>query len=66
MTDEEKQRLIANIAGSLAQVSREDIIERSVANFRQSRSGLWRAGFESSGKAPDAALNIPVKRRGLR
>ena len=35
MTDEEKQRLIANIAGSLAQVSREDIIERSVANFRK-------------------------------
>jgi catalase len=33
MSDEERQRLIANIAASLAQVSREDIIERSVANF---------------------------------
>ena len=35
MSDEEKQRLIANIAASLSQVSREDIIERSVANFRK-------------------------------
>ena len=35
MTDAEKQRLIANIAASLSRVSREDIIERSVANFRR-------------------------------
>jgi catalase len=35
MSDEEKQRLIANIAGSLSQVSPEDIIERSVVNFRK-------------------------------
>jgi catalase len=34
MSEPEKQRLIANIAASLAQVSREDIIERSVAHFR--------------------------------
>jgi catalase len=31
---EAQQRLVDNIAGSLAQVSREDIIERSIAHFR--------------------------------
>ncbi len=35
MSEAERQRLIANIAGSLSKVSREDIIERSVANFRK-------------------------------
>ena len=35
MSETEKQRLIANIAGSLAKVSKPDIIERSVANFRK-------------------------------
>jgi len=34
MSEEEKQRLIGNIAASLSQVSREDIIERSVGHFR--------------------------------
>jgi catalase len=34
MSEAEKQRLIANIAASLSRVSRKDIIERSVANFR--------------------------------
>ena len=35
MSEGEKQRLIGNIAASLSQVSREDIIERSVAHFRR-------------------------------
>jgi len=35
MSGVEKQRLIANIAASLSQVSRQDIIERSVAHFRK-------------------------------
>ena len=35
MSETEKQRLIANIAGSLAKVSKRDIIERSIANFRK-------------------------------
>jgi catalase len=35
MSEAEKQRLIANIAGSLAKVSKPDIIERSIANFRK-------------------------------
>jgi catalase len=34
MSEAEKQRSIANIAASLSQVSREDVIEPSVANFR--------------------------------
>ncbi|GAB3238847.1 catalase [Glycomyces halotolerans] len=33
MTDEEKDRLIANLAGSISQVSRDDIAERAIANF---------------------------------
>ena len=34
MSAAEKQRLVANIAGSLAQVSRDDVVARSVAHFR--------------------------------
>ena len=33
MSAEEQDRLVANLAGSLSQVSRDDIIERAVANF---------------------------------
>lgn len=35
MSPDEKDRLVANIAGSLAQVSRDDIIERSIGRFRE-------------------------------
>jgi catalase len=35
MKEAEKQRLIGNIAASLSQVSREDIIDRSVGHFRK-------------------------------
>src|SRR2546426_7704412 len=34
MSEDEKKRLIDNIASSLAQVSRQDVVERSVAHFR--------------------------------
>jgi catalase len=34
MSEAEKERLIANIAGSLSKVSRENIIERSIGHFR--------------------------------
>jgi catalase len=34
MSEDEKERLIGNIAVSLSQVSREDIIERSIGHFR--------------------------------
>ncbi|MFG3658533.1 catalase [Streptomyces sp. NPDC047706] len=33
MSAEEKSRLVANIAGSLAQVSRDDVIEKNLAHF---------------------------------
>ncbi|WP_199552162.1 catalase [Streptomyces sp. N35] len=33
MSEEEKQRLVANIAGGLSQVSRDDIIEKNIAHF---------------------------------
>jgi catalase len=38
MSETHKQRLITNIAASLAQVSKADIIERSIANFRKADS----------------------------
>ncbi|MFA4966408.1 MAG: catalase [Thermoleophilia bacterium] len=34
MTEAERDRLVSNIAGSLSQVSKSDIIERSVSHFR--------------------------------
>ena len=34
LSEAEKQRLVGNIAGHLSQVSKDDIIERSVTNFR--------------------------------
>ncbi|WP_338673913.1 catalase [Streptomyces sp. SCSIO 30461] len=33
MSEEEKQRLVANIAGGLSQVSRDDVIEKNLAHF---------------------------------
>jgi catalase len=38
MSDAEKERLVANIAAGLAQVSRDDIIERSIGHFRKANS----------------------------
>jgi catalase len=35
MSEDEKGRLIDNLAGSLSQVSRDDIVERAINNFRQ-------------------------------
>ena len=35
MSEAEKERLAANIAGSLGQVGKEEIIERSIAHFRK-------------------------------
>ncbi|ATB42518.1 hypothetical protein CYFUS_007996 [Cystobacter fuscus] len=35
MDESARERLVANIAGSLAQVSREDIITRAISHFRQ-------------------------------
>lgn len=35
MSEDEKVRLIDNLAGFISQVSRDDIAERAVGNFRQ-------------------------------
>ncbi len=35
MPEEARKRLVENIAGSLAQVSRKDVVERSIADFRK-------------------------------
>lgn len=35
MKEDEKQRLVANIAGGLSRVSREDVIERSIGHLRK-------------------------------
>ncbi|MCC2279082.1 catalase [Streptomyces sp. ET3-23] len=35
MSEPEKERLIANLAGFIAKVSRDDIVERAIGNFRQ-------------------------------
>jgi catalase len=40
MSEEEKKRLVANIAGSLSKVSREEIIEGSLGNFRSADKDL--------------------------
>ena len=55
MSEAEKYRLIGNIAGSLSQVSREDIIERSVAHFR-------RADPEFGGRLAEAVAKRRMSR----
>ena len=40
MSEEEKERLVANIAGSLSRVSRGEIIERGLGNFRSADKDL--------------------------
>ncbi|GAB2893663.1 catalase [Streptomyces mayteni] len=35
MSDEERERLVGNLAGFIAQVSRDDIAERAIENFRR-------------------------------
>jgi catalase len=37
-----QQRLVDNLAGSLAQVSRDDIIERSIGHFRRADAEFGR------------------------
>jgi catalase len=51
MGDEEKGRLVANIAGSLSRVSRPEIIERSLDHFRRADKNLG----EKLKKAVDSA-----------
>jgi len=39
MTEDGRRRLIANLAGSLAQVTRPDVVERSIGHFRRADPG---------------------------
>lgn len=65
-----QERLINNIAGSLAQVSREDIIDRAVASFRNA-DATYGARVEAavkelrSGALDDPAANAPEKTAGI-
>lgn len=40
MKPEKRQRLIDNVVGSLRQVTRRDVVERSVSNFRSADAEL--------------------------
>jgi len=42
MSEEERHRLVGNIAGSLAQVSRQDVIDRSIDHFASAHADLGR------------------------
>jgi catalase len=35
MSEDEKERLIANLAGFIARVSRDDVVERAIDSFRR-------------------------------
>ncbi len=35
MTEEEKERLVGNLAGFISKVSRDDIAQRAIENFRK-------------------------------
>ncbi len=53
---EAQQRLVDNIAGSLALVSREDIIERSIAHFRKADAEFGRRIAEGVATRRNTAL----------
>jgi len=42
MKEDARRRLVENIAGSLSQVSRQDVIDRSVEYFRRADSDYGR------------------------
>ena len=48
MSEDEKGRLIENLSGFIAKVSRDDIVERAINNFRQADGDF--------GKRLDAAV----------
>jgi catalase len=47
MKEEERKRLVDNIAGSLAQVSRQDVIDRSIEHFRKADPNYGRRVAEA-------------------
>ena len=40
MTEEERDRLVANLSGSLAQVTIPGVVERSIGHFAKADAGL--------------------------
>ncbi len=40
MGEDERERLVSNIAGSLAQVTKDDVIERSISYFAKADAEL--------------------------
>ena len=64
MSEDAKQRLIANIAGSLARVSRDDIIERAIGYFRKADADygqrLAKAVASKEAKRADNAAKDPA------
>jgi len=50
MKEDERQRLVANVAGSLSQVRRQDVIERSLGHFRRADEELGRRLAEAVAK----------------
>ena len=55
MSEEEKTRLIDNIASSLAQVSRPDVVERSIAHFHNADPNYGRRLTETLTRLRSAA-----------
>jgi catalase len=50
MKPDERERLVANLAGSLAQVTRPEVIERSVGHFRNADAELGKRLAEAIAK----------------
>ena len=58
MPKDAQQRLVDNIADSLAQVSREDIVARSVEHFRKADAELGRRILEGIAARRGAAVAV--------
>ena len=56
MSEAEKHRLIANIAGSLSRVSKKDIVKRSIENFRKADPEFGERLIETLTKRKGAIL----------
>jgi catalase len=61
MPKDAQQRLVDNIAGSLAQVSRPDIVDRSVEHFRKADAELGRRILEGIAARRGAAVAVAAR-----
>jgi catalase len=55
MAEDARARLVANIAGSLARVSRRDVIDRSIAHFQKADPEYGRRVAEAVAERRKAA-----------